>query len=106
LRVRDLSKHYLLPGNKQFKALNAVSFDLQDGRTLGIVGESGCGKSTLARTLMRLVDATGGTVEFGGVSWIATGCTTRPRAPALDADGVPGSVLVAQPETLHRRGGP
>ncbi|MBP6853759.1 MAG: ATP-binding cassette domain-containing protein [Rhodoferax sp.] len=82
LRVRDLSKHYLLPGNKQFKALNAVSFDLQDGRTLGIVGESGCGKSTLARTLMRLVDATGGTVEFGGVSWIAPG---------------------AQPDREHRR---
>ncbi len=71
LRVRGLSKHYGLPGNKQFKALNAVSFDLQDGRTLGVVGESGCGKSTLARTLMRLVDATGGTVDFGGVQWIA-----------------------------------
>jgi peptide/nickel transport system ATP-binding protein/oligopeptide transport system ATP-binding protein len=73
LQVRGLSKHYELPGNKRFKALNAVSFDLQDGRTLGIVGESGCGKSTLARTLMRLVDATSGTVEFGGVHWIAPG---------------------------------
>ena len=73
LQVRGLTKHYALPGNKQFKALNAVSFDLQDGRTLGIVGESGCGKSTLARTLMRLVDATSGAVDFGGVQWIAPG---------------------------------
>ncbi|MFO1193228.1 MAG: oligopeptide/dipeptide ABC transporter ATP-binding protein [Rhodoferax sp.] len=73
LRVQGLSKHYALPGKGQFKALNAVSFELQDGRTLGIVGESGCGKSTLARTLMRLVDASSGTVDFGGVPWIAPG---------------------------------
>jgi ABC-type glutathione transport system ATPase component len=106
LRVRDLSKHYLLPGNKQFKALNAVSFDLQDGRTLGIVGESGCGKSTLARTLMRLVDATGGTSNLVACPGSRPGAQPDRRAPALDADGVPGSVLVAQPETLHRRGGP
>ena len=43
LQVHGLSKHFMLPGNKQFKALNAVSFELYDGRTLGIVGESGCG---------------------------------------------------------------
>ena len=71
LRVDGLSKHYLLPGNKPFKALNAVSFELQDSRTLGVVGESGCGKSTLARTLMRLVDASRGRVDFGGVDWIS-----------------------------------
>ncbi len=71
LRVRDLSKHYLLPGNKPFKALQAVSFDLHGSRTLGVVGESGCGKSTLGRTLMRLLDANGGTVDFAGVDWIS-----------------------------------
>ena len=71
LRVRDLSKHYVLPGNKPFKALHAVSFDLHGSRTLGVVGESGCGKSTLGRTLMRLLDANGGTVDFAGVDWIS-----------------------------------
>jgi ABC-type glutathione transport system ATPase component len=76
LRVQGLSKHYMLPGNKPFKALNAVSFDLYGRRTLGIVGESGCGKSTLGRTLMRLLDASGGSVQFGGVDWIST--TARP----------------------------
>ncbi len=73
LRVTGLSKHYVVAGNRSFKALNAVSFDLYGSRTLGIVGESGCGKSTLARTLMRLLEASGGTVSFGGVDWISPG---------------------------------
>ena len=71
LRVRGLSKSYPLPGNKHFRALDAVSFDIGKRRTLGVVGESGCGKSTLARTLMRLIDASSGTVEFAGTEWIS-----------------------------------
>ena len=62
LRVQGLSKHYALAGKQRLQALNAVSFELADSRTLGIVGESGCGKSTLARTLMRLVEASAGRV--------------------------------------------
>jgi oligopeptide/dipeptide ABC transporter ATP-binding protein len=47
-------------------AVDDVSFALQEGETLGIVGESGCGKTTLIRTLVRLVDATDGTIRFRG----------------------------------------
>ena len=47
-------------------AVDDVSFSLREGETLGIVGESGCGKSTLIRTLMRLIDATGGEIIYRG----------------------------------------
>ncbi len=48
------------------KAVDDVSFDIAEGETLGLVGESGCGKTTAGRTLLRLLDPTGGTVWFQG----------------------------------------
>jgi oligopeptide/dipeptide ABC transporter ATP-binding protein len=47
-------------------AVDDVSFDLDEGQTLGLVGESGCGKTTLSRSLLRLIEPTGGTVAFQG----------------------------------------
>jgi oligopeptide/dipeptide ABC transporter ATP-binding protein len=47
-------------------AVDDVSFQLLDGETLGIVGESGCGKTTLIRVLVRLIEATSGTIRFRG----------------------------------------
>ena len=47
-------------------AVDDVSFELREGETLGIVGESGCGKTTLIRVLVRLIEATSGTIGFRG----------------------------------------
>lgn len=73
LSVRDLQVHFkvrgeraLFPQHRTLKAVNGVTFDLQPGETLGIVGESGCGKSTLARALLNLIPATSGDIAWMG----------------------------------------
>ncbi|HET8726233.1 MAG TPA: dipeptide ABC transporter ATP-binding protein [Alphaproteobacteria bacterium] len=70
LSVSDLAKHYAAGRGVTVKALNGVSFDLDAGETLGIVGESGCGKSTLGRTLLRLTEPTRGAIRFDGVDLV------------------------------------
>lgn len=53
------------------KAVDDVSFTVHQGETLGLVGESGCGKSTVGRSILRLIDATAGTVDFDGEDVLA-----------------------------------
>ena len=65
LEVTDLATHYATRG-ATIRALDGVSFSLAPGEVLGIVGESGCGKSTLGRTVLRLVEPTGGSIRFLG----------------------------------------
>ncbi|WP_380675033.1 ABC transporter ATP-binding protein [Salinigranum sp. GCM10025319] len=74
LRVEGLTKHFTqgggflssLFGTETVKAVEDVTFEIERGETLGLVGESGCGKSTLARTVLRLLDPTEGSVYFRG----------------------------------------
>ena len=65
LAVDGLVKHFSSRG-ATLKAVDGVSFTLEEGGTLGLVGESGCGKSTTARLILRLLEATAGSVRFGG----------------------------------------
>lgn len=65
LEVKNLKKYF--PTNHgTLHAVDDVSFNLEKGKTLGIVGESGCGKSTIGRTIMRLLEPTSGEVIFNG----------------------------------------
>ena len=72
LRVKGLKKHFPIYGGVlgkevgQVKAVEEISFSVQKGETLGIVGESGCGKSTTGRMLLRLIEPTEGKVFFEG----------------------------------------
>lgn len=65
LEVRHLKK-YFKSGSGLLHAVDDVSFSVEKGKTLGIVGESGCGKSTLGRVILGLLDATDGKVIFSG----------------------------------------
>ena len=65
LDVKGLTKYFDTPHGK-LQAVDNVSFTVERGKTLGIVGESGCGKSTTGRTILRLIEPTAGTVLFEG----------------------------------------
>ena len=72
LRVSDLEMYFPIRGGLisheigRVHAVNGVSFSISKGETLSIVGESGCGKSTVGRTIMKLVEPTGGTIVSMG----------------------------------------
>jgi len=73
LVVDDLKMHFPVTRGIIFqkevasvKAVDGVSFTVNKGETLGVVGESGCGKSTMARCVMRLLEPTGGSIVFDG----------------------------------------
>jgi len=72
ISVKNLVKYFPVRGGilrrvvDWVQAVDDVSFTVQKGETLGLVGESGCGKSTVGRTMLRLMEPTSGTVEYDG----------------------------------------
>ncbi len=72
VQVRNLKKYYPVRGGflqrvrAYGKAVDDISFDIYDGETLGLVGESGCGKTSIGRTMLRLIEPSGGEVFYEG----------------------------------------
>ncbi|MBU3059047.1 peptide ABC transporter ATP-binding protein [Pseudomonas indica] len=82
LTARDLTRHYeisrgLFKGHATVRALNGVSFELDAGKTLAVVGESGCGKSTLARALTLIEEPTSGSLQIAGQEIAGAGKAER-----------------------------
>ncbi|MDB4653027.1 ABC transporter ATP-binding protein [Akkermansiaceae bacterium] len=122
LKVEDLRQHFPVRGGlmmKQIgavKAVDGVSFDIDTGETLGLVGESGCGKSTLGKSVVRLLDPTSGKISFKGhdITRMRQGSIRPLRqdfqmvfqdpAESLDARMAVGE-LVAEPLVIQGKGG-
>jgi oligopeptide transport system ATP-binding protein len=85
LGVRDLAVHFSAGrglfghGTSVIRAVDGVSFDLDAGETLGVVGESGCGKSTLGRAILRLVRPSAGKIDWRGQDFLGLDSATLRR---------------------------
>ncbi|MDA8604104.1 ATP-binding cassette domain-containing protein [Alphaproteobacteria bacterium] len=71
LTVSNLTKTFAGPNNARVQAVSDVSFTVDEGEILGVVGESGCGKTTLGQAILRLVEPDSGTVTFGGLNLVS-----------------------------------
>jgi len=97
LQVRDLKKYFpvqrgaLRRTSAWVKAVDGIDLDVEEGETLGLVGESGCGKTTAGRTILRLLKPTSGEILFrsksqGGGEWIDVSTAPRRMLKALRAE--------------------
>src|SRR5207244_6683769 len=71
VEIRDLKNYFPAAHGQIVRAVDGVSFSIERGETLGLVGESGCGKTTVGRCLLRLIELTSGEIRFDGQDLLA-----------------------------------
>ena len=103
LEVEGLVKHFVAARSvfgrptAFVKAVDGVSFSVEAGKTLALVGESGCGKSTVSRLVLRLIEPDAGRIRFEGRDLRALNAGRIARLPPRRADHLPGPLCLAQP---------
>lgn len=121
LEIEDLRVHFPVRGGifrravGACKAVDGVTLCLRKGQTLGLVGESGCGKSTLAKSVVKLLEPTSGTIRFGNKEGIAGESETNFRksvqmvfqdpAESLNSRMTVGTII-GEPLDIHQVGDP
>ena len=94
LEVKNLRKYFKTPKG-MLHAVDDVTFTIEKGKTLGVVGESGCGKSTTGRAILRLIDGRRGAVRGPGCGEAV--CGGDAKETYRHADHLPGPVLQLKP---------
>ena len=103
LEVQGLTKYFDAAHGKKVHAVENVSFVLERGETLGIVGESGCGKSSMGRTILKIHEPTSGKIIFDGKDITDYSAKKNDALPPPHADDFPRSVRFTQSANDCRR---
>jgi len=113
LQVKNLKKYFHTPGGN-LHAVDDISFEIQQGGTLGVVGESGCGKTTTGRAILRLIEPTSGSIVFNGTDIISLSKNKlrimREKMQIIFQDPYSSldprmtvAAIIAEPLIIHRR---
>jgi peptide/nickel transport system ATP-binding protein len=98
LRVNDLRTSFFT-SDGEVRAVDGVTFDIEDGRTVGLVGESGCGKSVTALSIVQLLPKGTGRIVGGSIQFQGTDLTSLPAEKMRRIRGNEISVIFQEPMT-------